>query len=101
PGGLREDFRKVKEGLEVARLRGGLNPVTIVAMTGLVLVVVIPFVFIVAQAIFPHLGRGSLAAPFSAMVGALSDPRLIGMTMNTLLLGALVVGLSALIAVPL
>ena len=85
----------------MARLRGGLNPVTIVAMTGLVFVVVIPFVFIVAQAIFPHLGRGSLAAPFSAMVGALSDPRLIGMTMNTLLLGALVVGLSALIAVPL
>jgi iron(III) transport system permease protein len=71
------------------------------AAAGLGLVVAVPFLFIILQAIFPELGRGSLAAPFSALAGALGDPKLIGMTGNTLLLGAMVVALSALTAVPL
>jgi len=73
----------------------------IIAAAGLALVVAVPFLFIVLQAIFPELGRGSLAAPFSALAGALGDPKLIGMTGNTLLLGVMVVALSALIAMPL
>lgn len=77
------------------------SPSVIIAAAGLGLVVAVPFVFILAQAIFPELGRGSLAAPFSAFVKALADARLLGMVGNTLLLGGLVVALSALIAVPL
>jgi iron(III) transport system permease protein len=85
----------------MARAREAISPTVLIAAAGLVLVVAVPFLFIVLQAIFPELGRGSLAAPFSALAGALGDPKLIGMTGNTLALGALVVALSALVAVPL
>lgn len=85
----------------MARSGMGVSPSVIIAAAGLVLVVAVPFAFILAQAIFPELGRGSLAAPFSAIAGALGDARLLGMIGNTLLLGALVMALSALIAVPL
>ncbi|WP_439530827.1 ABC transporter permease [Pannonibacter sp.] len=85
----------------MARSVEAVNPSVIIAAAGLGLVVAVPFLFIVLQAIFPELGRGSLAAPFSALAGALGDAKLIGMTGNTLLLGALVVALSTLIAVPL
>ncbi|MFN4154718.1 MAG: ABC transporter permease [Paracoccaceae bacterium] len=85
----------------MARTAEGVSPSVIIAAAGLVVVVAVPFLFILLQAIFPELGRGSLAAPFSALAGALGDPKLIGMASNTLLLGALVVALSALVAVPL
>ncbi|MBU4529627.1 MAG: iron ABC transporter permease [Hoeflea sp.] len=85
----------------MARAREAVSPSVVIAAAGLVVVVAVPFLFILLQAVFPHLGRGSLAAPFSALAGALGDPKLIGMTGNTLLLGLLVVVLSALIAVPL
>lgn len=85
----------------MARATQGVSPAVIFAAAGLGLVVAVPFLFIILQAIFPELGRGSLAAPFSALAGALGDPKLIGMTGNTLLLGAMVVALSALTAVPL
>ncbi len=84
-----------------AKSIGPVNPAIIIAAAGLVLVVAVPFAFIVLQAIFPELGRGSLAAPFSRLADTLLDPRLIGMTGNTLLLGLGVVVLSAIIAVPL
>ena len=85
----------------MARSVEGVSASVIIAAVGLALVVAVPFLFIVLQAIFPELGRGSLAAPFSAISGALGDDKLIGMTGNTLLLGGLVVVLSAVIAVPL
>ena len=85
----------------MARSGKGISASVVLATTGLVLIVAVPFVFIVLQAIFPELGRGSLAAPFSALAGALGDPKLLGMAGNTLALGALVVALSALVAVPL
>ena len=85
----------------MARSVEAVSPSVIIAAVGLGLVVAVPFLFIVLQAIFPELGRGSLAAPFSAFAGALGDAKLIGMTGNTLLLGVLVVVLSALIAIPL
>ncbi len=84
-----------------AKSIGPVNPAIIIAAIGLVVVVAVPFAFIVLQAIFPELGRGSLAAPFSRLADTLLDPRLIGMTGNTLLLGLGVVVLSAIIAVPL
>lgn len=85
----------------MARPTEGVSPSVLISAAGLVLVVAVPFVFIVLQAVFPELGRGALAAPFSAFAGALGNAKLIGMTGNTLLLGGLVVALSALIAVPL
>ncbi|MDH7803290.1 MULTISPECIES: iron ABC transporter permease [unclassified Rhizobium] len=85
----------------MARAKEGVSPSVIISAAGLILVVAVPFLFIVLQAIFPELGRGSLAAPFSMLASTLGDPKLIDMTLNTLVLGALVVALSALIAVPL
>lgn len=81
--------------------RAAINPTVILATVGLVIVVAIPFIAIILQAVFPTLGRGSFAAPFSAFAGTLGNPALIGMAGNTLLLGACVVALSAVVAVPL
>ena len=85
----------------MARSRDSTSPAVAIAAAGLVLVVAVPFLAIMLQAVFPQLGRGSFAAPFSAVAGALRDPALIGMIGNTLLLGLSVVVLSAVIAVPL
>lgn len=78
-----------------------INPAVAIAALGLAVVVAVPFSFILLQAIFPDLGRGSLAAPFSRLIDTLGDPRLIRMTGNTILLGTGVMALSAMIAVPL
>ncbi|WP_428832874.1 ABC transporter permease [Pseudaminobacter soli (ex Li et al. 2025)] len=72
-----------------------------IAAIGLLLVVGVPFTFIVLQAIFPELGRGSLAAPFSNLGKTLSDPLLPRMALNTVGLGVAVAAISALIGVPL
>lgn len=84
-----------------AKSIGPVNPAITVATIGLIVVVAVPFAFIVLQAIFPELGRGSLAAPFSRLADVLADARLLRMTGNTLLLGLGVIVLSAVIAVPL
>ena len=67
----------------------------------LLVVVVVPLAFIVLQAIFPDLGAGSLADPFSRLGDTFSDPRLLRWTLNTLMLGVAVVCTSALVALPL
>ncbi|MFK4826257.1 ABC transporter permease [Paenochrobactrum sp. BZR 588] len=77
------------------------NPLGYFAMAGLLLVVAVPFVFIILQSIFPQLGSGSLANPFSHITTLFNDPRLFRITGNTVLLGLMVVALSAFIAVPL
>ena len=59
-------------------------------LIALLVLVGVPLLFILLQAIFPHLGQGSLAEPLSAMLPVFSDPRLIHLTLNTLLLGACV-----------
>lgn len=79
----------------------GINSLGLAAITGLVLVVLVPFVFIILQAIFPQLGRGSLADPFMHLPELFQDPKLLRMSGNTVLLGFSVVTLSAIIAVPL
>lgn len=84
-----------------ARSTQPANPAVIIAAIGLIVVVAVPFAFILLQAIFPELGRGSFAAPLSRFIDTLGDPRLIRMTGNTLLLGLGVAALSALVAVPL
>jgi iron(III) transport system permease protein len=67
----------------------------------LAVVVVVPFVFIVLQAIFPNFAGGSFDAPFVHLIEVLADPTLIRMAGNTLALGAAVMAIAALIAVPL
>jgi len=79
----------------------GVSPIGWLATAGLILVVAVPFVFIVLQAIFPLLGRGSFEAPFSQLIATLADSALLEMGGNTLLLGVGVMLLSAVIAIPL
>lgn len=86
----------MKTGSAAAR-----NPLGFVAVAGLAFIVAVPFVFIVLQAVFPQLGRGSLAEPFLHLPALFEDPKLLRMSGNTVLLGLSVVVLSALIAVPL
>lgn len=80
---------------------GGAAPAAWLAIAGLVLVVAVPFIAVVLQGIFPDLGRGSFAGPFSSLLATLADSALIGMAGNTLLLGGCVVLASAVVAVPL
>jgi iron(III) transport system permease protein len=80
---------------------GGAAPAAWLAIAGLVLVVAVPFIAVVLQGIFPDLGRGSFAGPFSSLFATLADSALIGMAGNTLLLGGCVVLASAVVAVPL
>jgi iron(III) transport system permease protein len=85
----------------VARTRAAIHPAVALAAAGLAVVVAVPFAAILLQAVFPQLGSGSFAAPFSAMADALGDPKLLGMAGRTVLLGVCVVALSAAVAVPL
>ncbi|MDR6666307.1 iron ABC transporter permease [Rhizobium sp. 1399] len=80
---------------------GGTAPAAWLATAGLVLVVAVPFIAVVLQGIFPELGQGSFASPFSSLYATLADSSLIRMGGNTILLGACVVFASALVAVPL
>ncbi|SCM76891.1 ABC-type Fe3+ transport system, permease component [uncultured Pleomorphomonas sp.] len=80
---------------------GGAAPAAWLAGIGLAVIVVVPFAAVVLQAIFPNLGRGSFAEPFSLLLATLSDIRLVGMAGNTVLLGLAVVAASACLAVPL
>ncbi len=80
---------------------GGVAPAAWFALGGLVVVVAVPFVAILCQAIFPEIGTGSFAKPFSLMGTTLADARLLRMTGNTVLLGTCVVIASSLLAIPL
>lgn len=85
------------------RGKGGRAPGAVVGLTAVALgvVVALPFLFILLQAIFPQIGRGSFAAPFSQVAVVLGAGELPRETANTMLLGFGAVTLSALIAVPL
>ncbi|MFT4000765.1 MAG: iron ABC transporter permease [Rhizobium sp.] len=84
-----------------AKGTGAPVPAAWLAAMGLIVIVAFPFIAVLLQAVFPSLGQGSFAAPFSAIGKTLADEALIGMTANTILLGCTVVLASALIAVPL
>ncbi len=47
-----------------AKTATAANPLGFVAVIGLAIVVAVPFIFIVLQAIFPQIGQGMLTAPF-------------------------------------
>ncbi|MEP2435925.1 MAG: iron ABC transporter permease [Roseibium sp.] len=72
-----------------------------IATIGLLLVVAIPCLFIVVQAIFPEFGSGSFAAPFSMFFKTLADLDLFSLAGNTLLLGVGTVVCAGILAVPL
>jgi iron(III) transport system permease protein len=67
----------------------------------LIVIVGLPVTAIVLFALFPRINELSFADPFSALLPNLSDPRLVGATLNSLGLSAAVTAVSALIAVPL
>ncbi|MDQ0509879.1 ABC transporter permease [Ancylobacter amanitiformis] len=80
---------------------GGHGLLGWVAGISLSVIVLVPFVFIVLQAIFPDLGRGSFAAPLAHLGRTLADPKLLHLTGNTLTLGLGVMLGCTLIGVPL
>ena len=84
-----------------AKGTGAPVPAVWLAGLGLIIIVAFPFGAVVLQAVFPSLGQGSFAAPFSAISKTLADEALLGMTANTIILGCAVVVASALVAVPL
>lgn len=61
----------------------------------------IPVLFVALQAIFPNLGSGSFANPFSAFADVFAQARLFALLKNTLLLGLGVALCCAVIAIPL
>jgi iron(III) transport system permease protein len=77
------------------------SPLAVGTTTALMVVVALPLCFVLLQAIFPDLSEGSLAAPFSHLASIFGDADLLGLTFNTLRLGACVVLLSAAIGIPL
>ncbi len=79
----------------------GAAPAAWLAIAGLTVIVAVPFIAVVLQGIFPNIGQGSFAGPFSSLAATLFDSALIGMAGNTILLGGCVVLASALVAVPL
>lgn len=72
-----------------------------VSSIGLLVVVALPALFIVLVAIFPKIGSGSLASPFTHLIETLFDPALAKLSRNTILLGFGTVCFAALMAVPL
>lgn len=75
-----------------------LMPLTLLSLIGLV---GLPLLFILLQAIFPYITRGSFAEPFALILPTLTDPLLLELVGNTLALGLAVVLGCLLVALPL
>lgn len=73
----------------------GLTALSLLALVGL------PLAFVLLQAIFPGLTRGSLDAPFARLFEVLASPHLLHLTRNTVLLGVSVTLGCFLLALPL
>jgi iron(III) transport system permease protein len=58
-----------------------------VILLALLLLVALPLLFIVLQALFPYLGEGSWRGAFSAFPALLDDPQLAAMWLGTLKIG--------------
>ncbi|MBC7144642.1 MAG: iron ABC transporter permease [Thioclava marina] len=86
----------------MAERRAAVSGVTTALTTAaLIVVVALPFVFIVLQAIFPDIGAGSFSRPFEHLGAVLKSEDFATQSANSLILGAGVVLTSALIATPL
>lgn len=64
--------------------------VTAAAATALIILIGIPVIFILLQAVFPDFARGSLADPFARIALLTDDARLLRQAHNTILLAACV-----------
>lgn len=73
----------------------------IISAAGLLVLVLVPLLFVLLQAVFPHLAQGSLAEPLGHMQATFQDAATLELTGNTLKLGLAVVLASALLGVPL
>ena len=62
------------------------------AAVALILLVGLPVLFILLQAVFPDFARGSMADPFSELAALTENDRLLRQTRNTLLLAGSVTG---------
>ena len=80
---------------------GGGGSIAAFVVPVLLLLVAVPLAFVLLQAVFPYLGAGSLAEPFSRWGDTFSDPRIGRWTLNTLMLGLCVVVATAVVAIPL
>lgn len=67
----------------------------------LLLLVAMPMLFVLLQAVFPALAQGSLAKPFSAFPVLLADPTLFRQLSDTLCVGGGVALVSAVLGIPL
>lgn len=85
----------------MARNASGGGGIAALSIPALLLLIGFPLVFIILQAIFPHVGAGKFDAPFGAVGKTFSDPRLLQWTLNTVRLGLGVVLASALVGIPL
>ncbi|HEY4135870.1 MAG TPA: iron ABC transporter permease [Alphaproteobacteria bacterium] len=81
------------------RQGGGL--IVGVSIVGLAIIVALPVLFVLLQAVFPHLTDSSFSEPFSTFSAALADPRLLELFRNTLVLGIGVAVGCFIIALPL
>jgi ABC-type Fe3+ transport system permease subunit len=75
-----------------------LSGATLAALT---MLVALPLVFILLQAIFPHFSAGSLGDAFGGVSALLADPQLMAMLGGTLWIAAGVALVSVMIGLPL
>ena len=75
--------------------------ITLTTVALLAILVALPLLFIILQAIFPHFSAGSLSGAFSGIAPQIQDPQLPAMLGGTLWVAAGVALLSALIGLPL
>ena len=73
----------------------------LLTVAALTVLVALPMLFVVLQAIFPQWDTGSLAGPFSAIPALAKDPQLPPLLGGTLATGLGVAAVSALIGIPL
>ncbi|HHR6044603.1 TPA: ABC transporter permease [Providencia alcalifaciens] len=70
-------------------------------LIALAILVVIPLIFIVLQALFPHFGQGDFSQIFQPIIHLFNEQELASLLQNTFLLGLGVALVSAVIALPL
>ncbi|SDL51245.1 iron(III) transport system permease protein [Franzmannia pantelleriensis] len=90
----------VRLALRLPRFTGAGVVMLLTAAT-LLLLVGLPLLYVLLQAIFPGWSRGELSGAFGLFIPLLSDPALLGLLGNTLRLGIAVVVICALLAIPL
>lgn len=91
---------KSTKALNLPRLDGA-GIVLLLTVLILLLLVGLPLLYIILQAIFPLWSRGDLSGAFTLFVPTLVDPALLKLLGNTLRLGLAVVLVCAVLAVPL